>query len=88
MGYLVTEWGHVAQGRGAIARNQNIDVCTKLQFPRSVVSGCTVRLGNEEIPSAETTAHGGNWCKFDWSLRAESETGARFGRAAKGHLLP
>lgn len=31
---------------------------------------------------------GGNWCKFDWSLRAESETGARFGRAAKGHLLP
>lgn len=41
MGYLVSHWGHLTQGMGAITGNQNSDVFTKVWLPRSVVSGCT-----------------------------------------------
>lgn len=93
MGYLV-KWdvtgGHITQGKGAtITRNQNIDVCTKVQLPRSVMSGCTeIRKPGNPISRISST-----WRESGVNLicslgQKVSETGGRVGKPAQGHLLP
>lgn len=88
MGYLVTDWRHRTQGTGDITRNQNIDVRTKLWFPRSVVSGCTeIRKPGNPISRNNSTRRKTGVTLIGPLEQRASETGGRFGKSARGQLL-